>query len=70
MLRYSAFPYNYQRGAPFFRPVVRGLAEFEASLRETLERLRMEVMTRAEAVRALDAVDFSVRPVVSSAASK
>jgi FxsC-like protein len=54
--------------APFFRAAVRGLPEFEASLRETLERLRMEVMTRAEAVRALEAVDFSVRPVVSNAA--
>jgi FxsC-like protein len=68
-LRYVAFPFGHQRGAPFFRPAVRGLAEFEVSLRETLERLRMEVMTRAEAVRALDAVDFSVRPVVSSAAT-
>jgi hypothetical protein len=69
-LRYNAFPFGYQRGAPFFRAAVRGLAEFEDSLRETLERLRMEVMSRAEAVRALEAVDFSVRPVVSGAAIK
>jgi FxsC-like protein len=66
LLQHAVFPVNHSRALPYFHKAIRSAAELEASLRDTLERLQADVVTKAEAFRALEALDFGTRPAISN----
>jgi FxsC-like protein len=65
-LQYVVFPVNHSRGAPYYRPSIESVAALEVTLRETLERLRNEMMVKAEVFRALTSGTFTERPTISN----
>jgi FxsC-like protein len=64
VLQKIVFPVNQSRPAPYFRPSVKTMPELETALRDTLERLRIEVINQAEAFRALEALEYATKPAV------
>ena len=67
-LQYVVFPVNHSRGAPYYRPAIQSVAGLENDLRDTLERLRNEIMVKAQVFRALTSATFGERPTISNVA--
>jgi FxsC-like protein len=65
----AIFQLNHSRGLPFFHKAIQTVGELETCLRETLERLRNDITTKAKAFRKLEALDgLSARPAISNVA--
>ena len=61
---------NHSRALPFYHKAIHTVVDLEVALRDTLERLRNDVTTKAEAFRALVALDeLSTRPLISNVES-
>src|SRR6185295_305509 len=53
----AILPVNHSRALPFYHKGIQTVSELEASLRETLERLRNDITTKAATFRALETLD-------------
>lgn len=68
-LQHVVLPVNHTRSPPYYHGDIKSPAELEASLQLTLDRLRMDIATKAKVFRALEALEFTARPGISSVPS-
>lgn len=68
-LQYVVLPVNHTRSPPYYHNDIKSAAELEASLQLTLDRLRMDIATKATVFRALEALEFAARPGISNVPS-
>lgn len=69
VLQHVALPVNHTRSPPYYHSAIKSVAELETALQVTLDRLRMDIATKATVFRALEAIDFAARPAISSVPS-
>src|SRR5262249_24338052 len=66
-LQRIVLPVNHTRSPPYYHGDIKSAAELEAALQLTLDRLRIDIATKATVFRALEALEFAARPGISSA---
>ncbi|HEX3474357.1 MAG TPA: hypothetical protein VHT91_04900 [Kofleriaceae bacterium] len=69
LFQYVVLPVNHTRSPPYYHNDIKSVAELEASLQLTLDRLRMDIATKATVFRALEAIEFAARPGISGVPS-